>query len=297
MPNISVFEGSKVPAFLKNAALTSELTANVGSGSFPVLSIKGKVFALASGGERQVLMSPHDEDSPATSLNIVIIKANSGLSKVWYAKNFVEGSDAKPDCFSHDGIKPDPVVENPQAVRCSICPKNAWGSKISDDGKKLKACSDSRRLAIANVDEIDTPILLRVPPASLRPLAEFGEKLAGRGVPYYAVVTRLGFDAERASPLLTFKPTGWLTEAQFAQVQKVQLGAEVAAILGAAPPAHAVPADDLDGSPPQGVSTPSPAPTPTPAQKAAQKPAKRATAVVADPLTDDLSDMLDSLDD
>ena len=114
--NLVPFESGKLPAFLKSAtALASELTANVGSGGFPVMSIKGKVFALVKGGERETLMNPNDTDEVATSINVVILKANAGLSKVWYAKNFVEGSDAKPDCFSHDGTAPDPSVENPQA--------------------------------------------------------------------------------------------------------------------------------------------------------------------------------------
>lgn len=244
MSNIIPFSEGKLPAFLRNAvAAASELTANVGSGGFPVMSIKGKTFALVKGGERETLMNPNDPDEVATSINVVILKANPNLSKVWYAKNFVEGSDAKPDCFSHDGIAPDPSVEKPVAKKCSTCPKNEWGSKITEEGKKAKACADSRRLAIANPDQIDNPILLRCPAATLKPLAEYGSELAKRNIPYSAVVTKIGFDREAASPKLTFKAVGFLTEEQYEMVQKTVSEDVVSSILGK-PGEDAVPEAD-----------------------------------------------------
>lgn len=232
MSNVIPFEGGKLPAYLKQAQVANELAANVSGGGFPVMSIKGKVFTLVRNGDRETLMNPNDRDEVATSINVVILKANPNLSKVWYAKTFVEGSDAKPDCFSNDGIAPDPSVEKPVHKKCSTCPKNEWGSKITDDGKKAKACQDSRRLAIASPDEIDSPILLRVPPATLKPLAEYGSELAKRNIPYSAVITKVGFDREVASPKLTFKPVGFLSEEQYAQVQAVVSEDVVASILG-----------------------------------------------------------------
>lgn len=248
MSNLIPFEKGQLPAWLAQEAASSasELTAGVGAG-FPVMSIKGKVFALVSGGERTPLMNPNDNDEPATSINVVILKANPKLSKVFYASGYTEGSDAKPDCFSHDGERPDPSVEKPQCKTCAACPKNEWGSKITEDGKKGKACADSRRIAIANVDDIDNPILLRVPAATLRPLAEYGQALAQRNVPYSAVLTKIGFDRDAASPKLTFKATGFLEREQYEQVKAVAAGDVVASILGKAgeaPVADAVTEED-----------------------------------------------------
>jgi len=232
MGEIVISKAAGLPAFLKNVKIESELTANVGAGGFPVMSIKGKVFTLVKDGERETLMNPSDPDEPATSINVVLLKANAGLSKVWYAKNYVEGSDAKPDCFSHNGDVPDPSVENAPASKCSLCPKNQWGSKISDDGRKMKACSDSRRLAIANPDDLEQPMLLRVPAASLKPLAEFGAELEKRGIPYNACVTKIGFDHEAASPKLTFKRVGFVTEADYKKITGAVAGEKVQTILG-----------------------------------------------------------------
>lgn len=266
MSNISLFEG-KVPAYLAKlaAANVSDLTANVGTGGFPVMSIKGKTWALVKSGERETLMNPNDADEPATSINVVIVKANAGLSKVWYAKAFVEGTDAKPDCFSHNGVAPDPTVEKPQASKCAICAKNQWGSKISEDGKKFKACADSRRVAIARPDALDEPIMLRVPAGSLKNLADFGADLAKRGIPYSAVVTKLGFDRDAASPKLTFKAVAALDEDEFNQVQATVAGETVQSILGTNGADAVIVGESLDQEAPV-------AETPKPAAKAKPAP-------------------------
>lgn len=271
MSQIIPFTEAKVPAHLRRAdvsALTADLTSNVGGGGFRVMSIKGKSFTVVKGGEREVLMRTNadGDEEVATSINVVLVKANPNISKIWYAKGYTEGSDAKPDCFSNDGIAPDASVTNPQASKCSICPKNQWGSRITENGKKGKACSDNRRVAIANLDEIDDPFLMRIPPASLRPLAEYGQLLGKRGVPYTAVLTKIRFDPEASSPQLMFTPVGFLTEEQFAQVSEAAEGEQVASILGA-PGLVRGEADHIADE------TPEPAPAPAPAPKATKKPA------------------------
>jgi hypothetical protein len=238
MSNIIPFDSGNLPAYLRGAeaaGINDDLTAHASSG-FPVLSIKGKTFSVSRGGERTVLMNPKDPDSVASSLELVILKANKGTSKVFYAKGYVEGGEAgKPDCFSNEGVKPDASVEKPQAKSCAVCPKAQWGSKISDDGRKGKACQDSVRIAVAAPDAINDPMLLRVPPASIKALGEFGDLLKKRGggkLAYNMVVTRVGFVAEEASPKLTFKPVGMLSDEAYALVKDTVQSDTVQSILG-----------------------------------------------------------------
>lgn len=273
MSNIIPIDNSKLPAFLRKnaAAVANDLTANVGTGGYPVFSFKGKEWALKRNGEYKSLMNPNAPDEPATSIQVVILKASPNLSKVWYLKGYTEGSDAKPDCFSNDGIAPDPSVEKPQAKKCSVCPKNEWGSRVTDDGKKAKACSDSRRLAVAAPDKLDDPILLRVPPASLKPLAEYGSALAKAGAPYNAVITKIGFERV-AAPQLTFKFIEFLEEDQYAQVQKVIAEDVVSSILGKPGEAPVPEAAEAEDAP----AATAPAPEPEPAKSAPKKTAKAA---------------------
>lgn len=233
MTSIVPFE-SGLPSYLTSVPkeeLNSDLLSHASKG-FPIISIKGKVFTVSRDGEKKVIPNPKDPDSPATRLQMVIVKANKGTSKVWYANGYVEGSDAKPDCYSNDGVRPDASVEKPQCKTCATCPKNQWGSKMSKEGGRGKACGDSVRIAVATPDLINDPYFIRVPAASIRNLGELGKMLAKRGVSYQMVVTEIGFDASAATPLLTFKPVGFLDEATYRKVKEAAESDVVQNILG-----------------------------------------------------------------
>jgi len=237
MSNIIPFDSGNLPAYLKapnRVIANDDLTSHASAGGFPVMSIKGKNFTVVRDGDRTVLTKEVDGETMAVqSIDVVLVKANKGTSKVFYAKGYQEGGEAtKPDCFSNFGDRPDPAVTAPQAKSCAVCPNNQWGSKIGDNGGKGKACQDSVRMAIATPDLINDPYLLRVPPASIKSLGEYGKMLAKRGVGYSMVVTKIGFDMESPTPKLTFKPTGLLSDAAFAQVQAVVASDTVQSILG-----------------------------------------------------------------
>lgn len=271
MSTLIPFESGNLPSYLKNVDLSQfngDLTAHASSG-FPSLSIKGKVFAIVRDGERTILPNPKDPDSPATSIDAVLVKANKGTSKVFYANGYDEsGENKKPDCFSNDGTRPDASVENPQAKSCALCPNNQWGSKVSDKGSsKGKACQDSVRMAIAAADMINDPMLLRVPPASIRALGEYGKMLDKRGVSYNMVVTKIGFDMESPTPKLTFKPVGLLSEDSYNEVQMVIASDTVQNILGSG--FTMAPMIKGESIPPQEVPAP---PQEAPKPKAAAKP-------------------------
>jgi len=245
MSSIIPFESGNLPAYFKAvdvASLNSDLTNHSGGG-FPIISIKGKIFTVVRDGVRQVLPNPKDPDSPATAIDVVVVKANKGTSKVFYAGGYSEGGDQKkPDCFSNTGDRPDPSVKSPQSKSCATCTHNQWGSRTGENGGKGKACQDSVRIAIAAPGMLNDPMLLRVPPASIRALGEFGQACAKRGLPYNAVVTKLGFDMESPTPKLVFKPVGMLDDKGFAQVQDVAASDTVANILGKVGSPDALPA-------------------------------------------------------
>jgi hypothetical protein len=245
MSNIIPFESGNLPAYFKEvdvASLNTDLTNHSGGG-FPIISIKGKIFTVVRDGVRTVLPNPKDPDSPATAIDVVVVKANKGTSKVFYAGGYSEGGDQKkPDCFSNTGDRPDPSVKSPQSKSCATCTHNQWGSRTGENGGKGKSCQDSVRIAIAAPGMLNDPMLLRVPPASIRALGEFGQACAKRGLPYNAVVTKLGFDMESPTPKLVFRPVGMLDDKGFAQVQDVANSDTVTSILGKVGSAEALPA-------------------------------------------------------
>ena len=186
MGTLIPFSSSKVPAYLaklkaKGGGSLAAFSANVGGG-FPVLHIKGKEFSVTRDGVRTQLQLPDADGElvPATYVDLVLLKANANLSKVYYAKGYEEGAaNAKPDCFSNGGVRPDAAAATPQSKACASCPHNVFGTGA---GGKGKACSDSRRVAVAASGTPNEPMLLRVPPASLKNLAEYARLLGEKGI-------------------------------------------------------------------------------------------------------------------
>jgi hypothetical protein len=209
MSAIVPFESQQLPAHIAAFDVGSDdLISGVSSG-FPVLSIKGKVFHISRGDSNELVTLPNSED-PAASIEVVVLKANKNVSKIFYAKKYEEGSTEKPDCYSNDGIAPAADAQTPQSKKCVTCPHNQWGSRITDSGVKAKSCSDHRRLAVAPSGQLNDPMLIRVPATSLKPLADFGELLKKRGVKYPSVITKIGFDHSVSHPSLTFKPVAFV---------------------------------------------------------------------------------------
>lgn len=251
MSNIIPFNPNTLPANLTEAfSMFADINKDVVRvPSFPSLSIKGKVFTLSKDGVKTILKrpGPDGDEEVAQSVGVVILRANMN-AKTFYAKRYAEGDSegARPDCYSFDGVVPSANSPHPQANKCAICPHNQWGSRAGDGDKeesKGKACNDNARLAIATPDNLSSPMLLRVPPASLKPLRESVKELNARKVPYNVVVTRVSFDPTAPSPRLLFKPAGLLPQDTFGVLKEMYENEQVRAIVGADDPGleHVVP--------------------------------------------------------
>jgi hypothetical protein len=202
--------------------VVDDLGAGV-QGGFGRIGFKGKVWSTNHRGEQRLLVDANQDPIPA--IEVVIVKASTVISKTWYEKGYVEGSIEAPDCLSSNGVTPDVSAPKKQATTCALCPRNAWGSQIKQDGSagKGKACSDTKRLAVVPLPDIQNdllggPMLLRVPAASLQDVAAYGAGVAKMGYPYYGVGTRIGFDAKEAFPKFVLRPIRALTDAEAEKV-------------------------------------------------------------------------------
>ena len=220
MSDMVTIESGGLPAHLKGKTKTNNLfAAAVSVGGFPVISIKGKVFHIQRGDVRELVTKAGTDDEPAPSLEVVILSVNPNKSKVYYNTGFIEGSVAKPTCYSNNGVEPAADAEEQQSKKCNICPHNQWGSRITDSGGKGKACGDSMRLCVSAAGMINDPMLLRVPAATLKTLGLYGTQLSKRGVEPQYVVTKVGFDYNVAHPALTFKAVRFVEESELALVE------------------------------------------------------------------------------
>lgn len=210
-----------IPAHLANrvgqpSALSTSITGGIGGGDFgPRISIKGSRFRIVKDGAETVL--------PVLELDVVIVGANPQLSKTWYEKKWDPNDEPEaPDCSSLDGLRPQADSPNPQSEICATCKWNAWGSRVTDAGQKLKACGDTKRLAVVPANDPNGPVyLLSVTPAALKGLNQFQKELQLRGIAPEIVKTRIGFDSTASFPKLTFGFGGFLDEATQTTVDKL----------------------------------------------------------------------------
>ena len=199
--------GPLAPEFAQDE-LVDDLGAGI-TGGFGHIGYKGKVWSVRYRGSEITLMRP-DGDGAMNSIPVVILKASTVLSKIWYEKGYVDGSNQAPDCFSANGVVPDAASTKKQSVTCATCPKNVWGTRVTDQGmSKGKACSDSKRLAVVPLDDLRNetfggPLLLRVPPASLQDTSIYSSTMQKLGYPYYAIGTRIAFDTKEAYPKFVY---------------------------------------------------------------------------------------------
>ncbi len=215
-------------------AAVNDLGAGIQAG-YGLIGYKGKVWSIRHKGQEIPLMRD-DGDGPRNSIEVVILKASPAVSKIWYEVGYVEGSSAPPDCFSTNGVTPDPSSPKLQNSTCAACPRNAWGSRITPAGKKGKDCQDSKRLAVAPLADIRNemfggPMLLRVPAASLQEMSAFGSTMQGLGYPYFAVGTRISFDANESYPKFKFNAIRPLSDGEAEAVIELQRGDMVSRVL------------------------------------------------------------------
>jgi hypothetical protein len=138
---------------------------------------------------------------------IVVLQRNI---RSWWRESLDEkGGGSPPDCSSQDGKTgyglpighPDLDVEIrydqdgkeviPESYRgtfaCDACPLAQFGSAAKGGGQ---ACKQNRLLFLLT-PESSLPIVIKVPPSSLRAMQSFMLKLSGKGIPMYGAVIAL----------------------------------------------------------------------------------------------------------
>lgn len=162
-------------------------------------------------------------------LSVILIAARHTLSKRYYAEKYTTGSLEAPDCSSRDSVTPD--VADPIHHNCTHCPKNQWGSRITEAGKEGKACSDYKRVVLWPVELSEDPLVLDIAATSLKApkgqkhtVLMFGDymtQLAKHGMDPTQVVTKVSFtDAEY--PQLSFTFERYVDEDEWLRVQELR---------------------------------------------------------------------------
>lgn len=195
-----------------------------GGDFLPTLGLKGRQFHIKSGGQTVSLDN--------RTLDVILVTARDGLSKMFYEGDYEAGAAKKPDCQSVNGVRPDPGVPKPQSDNCATCRMNAWGSKINKvTGKEGKACADTKMLILAPPTlDAEKPLQLSLPAASLKNLSAYIKLLNHNGLAANEVVTTLKFTGD-SYPKLDFKYARNLTSDEAQKVKDVEARDDVQATL------------------------------------------------------------------
>lgn len=215
VPNVAQLPAHLTSRIGAPSALGAAVSAGIhtgGGSSFKRISIRGGRFRVRDGSNETIL--------PDSVLRAVIVGASPNVTKSFYKGAYnpkAVGEEKKPDCFSNDGIRPSNNSADIQSQLCATCPQNAWGSKITDAGTKMKACADQKRLAVISADDTsDDPevYLFQVTPAALKQFGQYGEALASKGYSPEICVTEIYFDPKEAYPKAQFKFGGFVSQEQ-----------------------------------------------------------------------------------
>jgi len=190
-------------------AKTNEMTLSV---SVPRISTKGNRFKAINGDVETKLGDDF--------FGIIVGISPEGLSKAktFYEGGWTEDSHEAPNCSSATGVIPDEWIAEPINKVCATCPKNQWGSAESKDGKKAKACKETKILHVVLATDVEqddpTVYVMNVTVNSFKNFTAYGASLAKAGLdsPFY-VITKFILDEESSVPRVQFENVGFLDEA------------------------------------------------------------------------------------
>lgn len=212
MSNVTMFNGSNVPAFARNRAGASSLAKSLAGGEISGnrISIKGGTFRLISGGKEIAQVEER-------YLDVVVVNAAPKIARVFYMKAYDGDTPSGPDCWSPDGEKPSDDAVNKQSETCASCSQNIAGSGNGNS----RACRYQQRLAVVLANNISGDVLQLTAPATSifgkedgdnRPLQAYARWLAAQNMEPTEIITRIKFDQKSESPKLFFKAMRWLTD-------------------------------------------------------------------------------------
>lgn len=275
MSAITLFQ-SQVPAHLvalRSVGDDAMFSVPRSGPRFPKIGMRGKVWRIKRDDEEKPVL---ENGAPAPVIYVAFVAAREGFARTLYDREYDPNNESKVLCFSLDGVKPHEKSAAPQCTSCAACPKNKVGSKVTEQGKKTRACGMRKDVLVVPCDGQgnvldESPYLLTLPAVSAYNLDRYAgdvKKASGGAANIMSVVTSLQFNIDAAFPEVQFNAVQFLSPAGAAALVKIVGSDDVQQFLGGE---VGTPAEEA--AEPQVTSAPAPAPAPAPVPQ--EQPKKR----------------------
>lgn len=195
-----------LPVLLNPEAAMEALRMNLG-GAETTISFD-RVRIPAGGG--LAFEVPSEDGEPQSAQEIAGVILDHYPVNAYWAEKFA-GQNNPPDCVAMDGRM---GAGNPGGP-CAKCPNNEWGT---DEGGRGKACKNLQRVYLLREGEL-FPILIALPPTSLKAFREYMRRLTNRLKPFYSVITRVKLQKAQNQAGITY------SQATFSKVADLDIQA------------------------------------------------------------------------
>lgn len=153
-------------------------------------------------------------------------KEFSGIIIHWtpprtYWEQAFTGDNTPPTCYSLDGL----VGIGTPGGDCEKCPFSQWGSGINGS----QACHQSRQLFVL-LEENVLPIIVRLPPTSIKPCRKYFQRLASQAMPTSSVVTKFTLEKDKSASNFTYSRVVLTVERRLTPEENARIQALKAAI-------------------------------------------------------------------
>ncbi len=175
---------SEILAFHRDLGdISAALSTNIGSGNLSEFDLPR--IKIPAGGGTQWTVPTLEGEAMEPQIEGVIVLARD--TRAYYSQPISEtGGNQPPDCYSTDGAT---GCGKPGGA-CITCPLAAYGSA---PGGRGQACKQIKQLFVLRGSQL-LPEVVTLPPTSLKAAKQYLLKLTSQGIPYYAVVTRIGLE-------------------------------------------------------------------------------------------------------
>ena len=171
----------------QGAAIREAIAENLGDQQLRLLDLP-RITVPAGGGTSW-------EKADMTTGQVESVKSIQGVlvsymrQRLYFASSFEEEPNVPPACVSVDGV----TGTGDPGGSCEVCPMAQFGSHRGGRGQ---ACSEVGRIAVLEPG-VALPLIINVPPTSLRPLKNYNLGLATKGIRRSRVVTAFELEATK----------------------------------------------------------------------------------------------------